>query len=276
MLKRRELALGFLVATAIWAIVFVRQSSRQPQQSGTYATSEQHSADKLQNNQDQSQSLWIPTDSIGLYTLVLATFTGLLFAVSVFQGYFLLRADKTARITAESAKRSADAAIAADLPDLIVNKIFLLPAKGEPQEFPRSYPTKGSRIIFDIHNVGRSRGTIEKLCFEVRICLTLPKEPDYVHIFPVNTVVKGDDSFEWFVENFSIPEPDTDEMKSINSGNSRLWVYGFIRFRDHHLRSVYSLGFCTLWYGGWPGGPDPGFYREGPGAYIYKRTEEQN
>jgi hypothetical protein len=63
---------------------------------------------------ENAQSLWVPTDSVGLYTLVLAVFTFLLAGVSGVQGFLLLRADKTARIAADAAKRSADSAFAAE------------------------------------------------------------------------------------------------------------------------------------------------------------------
>jgi hypothetical protein len=47
-------------------------------------------------------------DRIARYTLWLAIFTGALVIVSGFQGYFLIRADRTARISADAAKKSAD------------------------------------------------------------------------------------------------------------------------------------------------------------------------
>ncbi len=63
---------------------------------------------------EPAHSLWVPTDPVGLYTLVLAVFTAVLALVSIFQGFILIRSDKTARISAEAAKRSADAAVAAE------------------------------------------------------------------------------------------------------------------------------------------------------------------
>src|SRR5690242_8769644 len=48
-------------------------------------------------------------DPIAFYTLVLAAFTGLLAVVSIGQGIFLARADRTARIAAKAASDTADA-----------------------------------------------------------------------------------------------------------------------------------------------------------------------
>jgi hypothetical protein len=77
------------------------------------------------------QSLWVPTDSVGLYTLVLAAFTGLLFIVSALQGYFLLRADKTARIAANAANLSARATIGVESPKLFVYALNLRQHQGQ-------------------------------------------------------------------------------------------------------------------------------------------------
>jgi len=48
---------------------------------------------------------------LALYTEVLAWFTGALVVVSAFQGFILIRAGQTARITAEAARDSANATI---------------------------------------------------------------------------------------------------------------------------------------------------------------------
>jgi hypothetical protein len=48
-------------------------------------------------------------DPVAFYTFVLAIFTALLAVVSATQIYFLIRADKTARISAEAAQATADA-----------------------------------------------------------------------------------------------------------------------------------------------------------------------
>jgi hypothetical protein len=88
------------------------------QNTGQHGTSDQNTKEKISEHGNKTESLWVPTDSVGLYTLVLAVFTGLLVVVSAGQGFFLLRADKTARIAANAAERSARAAINIELPIL--------------------------------------------------------------------------------------------------------------------------------------------------------------
>src|ERR1700682_435292 len=50
-----------------------------------------------------------PDERIARYTLGLAWFTGVLAAVAIAQAYFLIRADKTARIAANAATEAARA-----------------------------------------------------------------------------------------------------------------------------------------------------------------------
>ena len=111
--RTTELLFGMLLAVAIFAMGMLFSSSLSlPVQNAA----PHQAAQKINENSDSAQSLWVPTDSVGLYTLVLAVFTALLFGVSSVQGYFLLRADKTARIAANAADLSARAAVALELP----------------------------------------------------------------------------------------------------------------------------------------------------------------
>lgn len=62
-------------------------------------------------HQEHEESLWDRTtnDPIALYTFLLAIFTLALASASVWQGYFLIRADRTAKTAADAALRSAKA-----------------------------------------------------------------------------------------------------------------------------------------------------------------------
>jgi hypothetical protein len=121
MLNRKQIAL--IAALTCLAIAMAWFDRTTLQQVPSYRHASQTDAETQQggkHHDSEAQSLWVPVDSVGLYTLVLAVFTGLLVGVSGVQGYFLLRADRTARIAANAAKRQADAAIGIELP------IFLL------------------------------------------------------------------------------------------------------------------------------------------------------
>lgn len=64
----------------------------------------------------------IAAETVAYYTKVLAWFTGVLAAVSAFQGFLLLRADKTARISADAAK---SAAVAAEKGNDLTREIYI-------------------------------------------------------------------------------------------------------------------------------------------------------
>jgi histidinol dehydrogenase len=63
-------------------MVFVSAPSFQQQNNKQTAAVQQSSKGKKPENHETVQSLWVPTDSVGLYTLVLAVFTGLLAVVA--------------------------------------------------------------------------------------------------------------------------------------------------------------------------------------------------
>jgi hypothetical protein len=130
-----ELFPGCLLTVAIFSMGILFASPFQPESYKQTAATEQHSTDKKTENNENAQSLWVPVDSVGLYTLVLAVFTGLLTLVSAAQGYFLLRADKTARIAADAANLNAKAAIAIELP------IIRIPP-GRAALFDYGYPAR--------------------------------------------------------------------------------------------------------------------------------------
>ena len=123
-LRFSEVFFGALLAVAIFAIGMVFESSLYPPNPEHGSNAIQQSESTSIPDKEKTQSLWVPTDSVGLYTLVLAVFTGLLVGVSTVQGYFLLRADKTARISAETARASIalarDEFISTHRPRLIV------------------------------------------------------------------------------------------------------------------------------------------------------------
>jgi hypothetical protein len=93
-----ELVLGFLLASTFWTGIFLWQSHPA-----------EHSKTESQSCEGtKSECAKATTDEkLADYTWWLAVLTGALVTVSAGQGYFLLRADKTARISAEAAKATA-------------------------------------------------------------------------------------------------------------------------------------------------------------------------
>jgi hypothetical protein len=308
-LSEGTVAVGGLLALAIWLLVGLPMLYAPPfgelgQQK--YTTSSESTSQPTNNKPDGSASAPFVVQMVpgpksaqersqeaedreekksaekGLVRWTAALFVatvGLILATAVL-GYFGFQQSRDMKASiavaakaANAAEMNAKLAVAAELPEIIVNRIFVRPFD-ELTESPRSYPADNSKLIIDLHNVGRSRATIEKVCFESVIALDLPEDPPYVHILPVDTLLKADDSFEFTVRNFSL-SLGPEELNFVNAGYGYLWLYGFVRYRDHHLRSITTVGFCARWHTGCHDGPDPGYYQEGPSTYIYKRTEEQ-
>jgi hypothetical protein len=100
-----EVFFGMLLAVSIFAIgLVVSPSIFPPNQSTENSASTEKSSEKPKKFGESEST----EDRIAKYTLWLAILTGGLVIVSGFQGYFLIRSDRTARITAEAAQRSAE------------------------------------------------------------------------------------------------------------------------------------------------------------------------
>jgi hypothetical protein len=85
-----ELFLGAFLAVAIFAcgMLFASPLSFQINNPTPTQGTQHQAANKLSENGDKAQSLWVPTDSVGPYTLVLAVVTALLVGVSGLQVFF--------------------------------------------------------------------------------------------------------------------------------------------------------------------------------------------
>ena len=105
-------------------------------------------------------------DRIADYTGWLAAFTPALAGVSSIQIYFLIRADKTARITAEAAKVSAE----------MVTNIERAFVFIEGSEITFGYKHPSVQITF--RNYGRTPAKVARLSFFVRILDHSPTDKD--------------------------------------------------------------------------------------------------
>jgi hypothetical protein len=120
MLTRRQTAVIALFACLVVGIGwFDRVSSQHPPQDPSVSAVKQNAntnADQRQPTKSLRQrftTIWNRTwdDPVAFYTFVLSIFTGLLAVVSAFQIFFLIRADKTARLSAEAAQTAAKSAM---------------------------------------------------------------------------------------------------------------------------------------------------------------------
>jgi hypothetical protein len=262
-----DIVLGALLAVAVFAMgmLFASSGSRLINSAAQQHSSEKQSAEKPAEHNTKTESLWVPTDSVGLYTLVLAVFTGLLVAVSSIQGWFLLRADKTARIAANAADRSARAAIALQLPIIRIH----------PDKLGHGDTLLAGGLKFEecsvssvvISNLGPTKAFPLEILYGFTIGNDLPSEPSYRYLdrFPTNIIFEPNVQF-LPRKSLTMAMPlKTGQRADILKGNY-LWFYCALRYEDF-MGEIHSHGFCWRWaYVGsgldWRGDDTPAYNRK--------------
>lgn len=253
--------LAFLLAWLTVAPAAWQASSptppKQPIASSTTASTQQAAS-----KNKPAESFWQRTtsDPVALYTLVLAIFTGLLVIVSAIQGAFLLRADKTARITANAAAESAR--VAKDTLHL-ANRAHLQFDNWRIGDFqPKQVPV----VSFDVLNSGHTAA--ELVGFRAAYTDTDPPPPTPEHQIPIGPkhgLVRP--SEKGMLMSFEAERPISEEaFQAIVSFNRAVYVWGELIYKDI-FGDEHRTGFgIELWLarsanGGWDAYPidKPGY-----------------
>ena len=212
-------------------------------------------------------------DPVAFYTFVLSIFTLCLVVVSLGQGYFLFRSDRSTRIAANAAQLSAEAAIAIELPFIRVSppedltKVENIEDDGgglvwdvedtDLPEFSRIYTLK-------FRNIGRTTATPTKLELGWKVTSSLPtEEPVYTwsRSCEHGTVLPGDNN-PYAIECVEFCIALTEEERGrVYENAAALWVFGALTYRDF-LDEPHVTRFCWRW-----GCPD------GVGLYHFYRDE---
>lgn len=137
----------------------------------------------------------------------------------------------------------ARAAISVELPVVFVTGVVLRASSSSGVEV--NLPTVKCRFHIRYDNYGRTPAIITSECLDWQICPTLPPDPLYQRIYPASTgaIVRPNDHRVIDRETFDV---DFSEQQILDVGNdrSRLWVYGFVSFRDF-LGQRHQTGFCA-------------------------------
>jgi hypothetical protein len=233
--RTHELFLGIFLTVAVFALGFVIASSMPPPSQQIEKTDHPQAANEGAERTAEKQ--------IAYYTKWLAWFTGALVAVSAFQGYFLLRSDKTARIAANAADLSARAAISLQLPIIRV----------EPDKLGHGEFASGQEIIEDcyvhsvsVSNLGATKAFPKEVLFGWTAGETLPEEPSYqcVARFPHNCILKPDqiNFIQPLVGGLILKEGQWTRI----CGGNYLWFYCAILYEDF-MGETRTHGFCWRW-----------------------------
>jgi hypothetical protein len=228
--RKYEIVLGLLLATAFWAIISAfAQGNSHPN-----ANSEQIGA-------KQSDEI------IAEYTELLAWFTGVLALVSIAQGYFLYRADETARLNATAAKEAADAAtinsnlaLATERPyvfiDYMSGRTFVPAAdmRDISNKYRRNVDYRDLQNAIDkkctIKNYGKNLALIRQISAQFR----LSKDPSPITLSPLTAippVLAGGGAYTFEVP-MAAKIDDNEISRMIQEGQQHLWLHFSFVYRD--------------------------------------------
>jgi hypothetical protein len=216
-------------------------------------------------------------DPVAFYTFVLGIFTFLLFTVSAGQGWFLFRADQTARLTAEAMARQANAAESALLN---VETPYLFPfvrrhgirrgdrpKDGRPQVIGFNFGN--NFLTYYFVNYGRTPAEIIEIFSVLQFSMGIPP--------PIVPPERPYNPLPGLVVTKDMPSEDflcdlTENIFTIYMGGRKfnpdihmVWFMGYVRFNDV-FGNEYVRGFCLAY-----APTEDKFYAVGRDGYNYRK-----
>jgi hypothetical protein len=203
---------------------------------------------------------------IARYTLWLAIFTGMLVVVTGVQLRFLVRADRTARLTAKAALKSANAATDsadslrdAERPHLVPSVVNVVGMRQAPNEKGEI----GISVNFRASNVGRTPAILRGFSNSnilVGVLDAHPPPPEMQHV----RFIIGPNNWYGTVGDNKVFIPQ-DQIAKVLSGEWSMWNYFVLDYEDafghpHRMRALNKLVFG-------PGDTSERFYPDGPDTY---------
>jgi hypothetical protein len=247
--RTAALGAGVLVSVTVVIALLCRTGwiSGHRQEAQDYRTAQEASPTSKQEDFDLSG--WKPANAIDRYTLLLAGFTGLLVLISVWQGYFLLRADKTARGAADAATKAAEAAdlnaraaIGVELP-----RLELFRASWGSGVMSAVDKLQGGNLTVILRNYGRTGAHIIEDCITADIPEYdfMPDDPTYpvfgVEKAEIGKVIEPTEGHLIFGQGKLTILPS--QADSVLRGEKTLYVYGYVKYRDF-LGDTWRSKFC--------------------------------
>lgn len=185
-----------------------------------------------------------------LSTVAIAIFTAIL-------GIFTINLSNSTRIAAEAAKLNADAVVRVELPFLALRRAFLICA-GQAVPIGSPLPPEFEATIA-FTNWGRSNAEIIKGCIERSVTDKLPPTPDYKNVAPYAPGIAVGNRADIPLDVSCKIKLTPAEIAEIDTGQKKLWVFGFIGFKDF-LGDPHESAFCLKW------SPHP---QNRPGGFVY-------
>jgi hypothetical protein len=237
-----------------------------------------HGAERASQKEEPKVSA---DERVASYTGWLALLTGLLVAVTSGQIGFLIRADKTARISADAAKTAADAARdaansakeqslhlrasvvsaqkAADAADLSAKaaigvelpSLHIVSVTSDVDPAVVTFPEYVRLLtpVVEYTNYGRTPAFIDEIIVNALIDGALPRTPIYRRHLPWSErIVIGHGEIKKTMNYAYVGSKafSDDDIAGVTDGSRDVYVYGVISYRDF-LDKSQSRGFLSIW-----------------------------
>jgi hypothetical protein len=256
-----------LVALAILLLAIVAIA-------GVEAPPEQQSAVYAPHNGSKQETRETPDDRLANYTWWLTVFTGLLAAVSTFQIAFLTRADKTARLAAESAQRSADAAFVSERAWIVMSidsdnieesVLQLLDQDSWPALLAEGLPKP--TVKYHITNLGKTPAFIRETSAAL-ICsgksVPIPEYQPLAPWWPEESILAANERLpelrdengkEQFWQTTMLRDftPELARPFDVDIADGQFWFYGRVVYADvwgaiHETKYCWANEAWSSWY----------------------------
>lgn len=228
---QRRVWWGFFVWLAIlFVLTVVDLAPPQPQHQANYSGTPTET-----KNEPAPRT---PDERIANYTWWLAVFTAVLGTVALVQIYFLIRADGTARISAEAANRSAKAIVANERPHILVTDLRVL-------SFVPTIPNANGMVEvhrkFELKNSGKTPAFVDEFCL-TSTWGKLNPTPIYGAIDRTFQIIVPDHTLHSIgkVGGFFVPQSI---VPRIIDDTVPVHFYGYLRYHNI-LEEKYIIRFC--------------------------------
>lgn len=147
-----------------------------------------------------------------------------------------------AKESANAAMLQARAAIGVELPKIILSRVDF----GDTGAASLASRLQSPKIAISVTNYGKTPAFLLGQAIEIEVCALLPAKPEYPSAFDLapETVVEYKNKYLLGTARLKSPL-SPDDIQAILDGNTRLWVYGYVYYRNI-LSEPHMARFCKL------------------------------
>jgi hypothetical protein len=244
MKQNQKVAIALLALFVLWCGWQSKFSPRPPQSPEHKEGAAQTTKESSNNDPFKLFWSWTTKDSVSFYTFILAIFTGILGATAIVQIRYLRLSNETASTAAEAAKRSADAAIAIELPVIRIKVDGFGFGVSQEGEHPRIHYCSIHFVNF--RNLGRTKDFPIELQLGLFFGAKLPDRPSYRFrkSFPITAIYEPDAEVEreFRIGEFIFETP-ADMYDRLRNKTECLWFFCSFSYLDF-MQNRHDVGFC--------------------------------